>query len=172
MWKNHINIKQFPDRVDWSIQASVSSYPFKTNNKGAYNLRTKSIKHSENLEEKTSHPKSLCQRLRILEDELERLKLKARMGLEINLEWSPGIVRHKNGKRLLEEVRGDTIFIYVKDLDEAMQLLTHAFLEWLLNQNTKRYRLLINKLIEVFEELQYVNKERIIEAFSRLVSDT
>ena len=169
MWKNQINVKQFPDRVDWSIQASVSSYPFKTNNKGVYNLRTKSIKHSENLEEKISNPKSLCQRLRILEAELERLKLKAGMGLEINLEWSPGIVRHKKGKRLLEEVSGDTIFIYLKDLDEAMPLLTHAFLEWLLNQNTKRYRLLINKLIEVFEQIHYDQKEKIIEAIAKLI---
>ena len=109
---------------------------------------------------------------RKLEAELERLKLKARMGFELKLEWSPGIVRYKNGKRLLEEVVGDTIFIYVKDLDEAIPLLTHAFLEWLLNQNTKRYRLLINKLIEVFEEMQYTNKERIIEAISRLIHNT
>ena len=135
-------------------------------------MKAKSIKYPENSEEKTSHPKSLSQRLQILEAELERLKLKAGMGLEINLEWSPGIVRHKNGKRLLEEVVGDTIFIYVKDLDEAMSVLTHGFVEWLLNQNTKRYRLLINKLIEVFEEMQYNNKERIIEAISRLVLDT
>ena len=132
-------------------------------------MRAKSIKHPENSEEKTSHPKLLSQCLQILEAELERLKLKAGLGFEVKLEWSPGIVRHKNGKRLLEEVRGDTIFIYVKDLDEAMSLLTHAFLEWLLNQNTKGYRLLIDKLIETFEEMQYNNKERIIEAISRLI---
>jgi hypothetical protein len=53
-----------------------------------------------------------------------------------------------------------------------MSLLTHGFVEWLLNQNTKGYRLMINKLIEVFEEMQYNNKERIIEAVSRLVKDT
>ena len=135
-------------------------------------MRAKSIKHTETSEEKTSHPKSLSQRLQVLEAELERLKLKAGMGFEVKLDWSPGILRHKNGKLLLEEVRGDTIFIYVKDLDEAMPLLTHAFLEWLLNQNTKRYRLFTNKLIELFEEIQYVNKERIIEAISRLISDT
>ena len=45
-------------------------------------------------------------------------------------------------------------------------------MEWLLNQNSKHYRVFINKLIEVFEELQYENKERIIEAVSRLVKDT
>ena len=135
-------------------------------------MRTKQIKHPENSEKRTSHPKLLSQCLQILEAELERLKLKAGMGFEVKLEWSPGIFSHKNGKQLLEEVRRNTIFIYVKDLDEALPLLTHGFLEWLLNQNTKGYRSLINKLIEVFEEMQYSNKERIIEAISRLVLDT
>ena len=135
-------------------------------------MRAKSIKHPETSEEETGHPQSLSQRLKILEAELERLKMKVGMGFQIKLEWSPSIVRHTNGKLLLEEVIGDTIFIYVKDLDQALQLLNHAFMEWLLNQNSKYYRVFINKLIEVFEELQYENKERIIEAVSRLVKDT
>lgn len=143
---------------------------FKQITKGVYNLRVKTIEDPENLEEKANNSKSFGQCLQILEAELKRLKLKTGKGFELKLEWSPGIVRHKNGKQLLEEVVGDTIFIYVKDLDQAMELLTHGFLEWLLNQNTKRYRLLINKLIEVFEEVQYNSKEGIIEAFSRLLS--
>ncbi len=135
-------------------------------------MRSKSIKYPENSEEKISRPKPLSQCLQILEDELERLKLKTGMGFDVKLEWSPGIVNHKNGKRLLEEVRGNRIFIFVEDFNQAKQLLIHGFLEWLLNQNTKGYRLLIDKLIETFEEMQYNNKERIIEAVSRLVKDT
>ena len=50
-----------------------------------------------------------------------------------------------------------------------MPLLTHGFSEWLLNQNTKRYRLLINKLIEVFEQIQYEEKEKIIDAITKLL---
>ena len=103
-------------------------------------MSAKSVNPAENSEEKSSRPISYRKRLQILEAELERLKLKTGMGVELKLEWSPGIVKQKSGKQLLEEVRGDTIFIYVKDLDEAMPLLTHAFIEWLLNQNTKRYR--------------------------------
>lgn len=132
-------------------------------------MRAKSIKHAENTEGKLSYPKSYSQRLQILEAELERLEMKSGMGFLVKLEWSPGIVRHKNGKKLLEEVLGDTIFIYVEDLDEALKLLTHGFLEWLLNQNTKRYRLLINKLIETFEEIQYQEKEKIIETLNKLI---
>ena len=134
-------------------------------------MRAKSIKLPENSEEKASRSKSLSQCLQILEAELEMLKMNAGMGFELKLEWSPGIVRRKNGKQLLEEVRGDTIFIYVKDLDDAIPLLTHAFLEWLLNQNTKGYRLLINKLIEVFEQIQYNEKEKIIDVITKLIYD-
>jgi len=106
-----------------------------------------------------------------LEAELERLKRKVGIGFEVSVRWLPGKTRYKNGKQLLEEVVGDTIFIYVEDLAEAMLLLTHGFSEWLLNQNTKRYRLLINKLIEVFEEIQYGEKEKIVEAISKLMQD-
>ena len=138
--------------------------------KGAYNLRVKSVNPAENSKEKSNPPKSYGKRLQILEAELERLKLKAGICLEIDLEWSPGIVRHKNGKQLLEEVEGNTIFIYEKDLDKAIPLLTHAFLELLLNQNTKRYRLLINKLIEVFEQIQYEEKEKVINTLTKFIN--
>ena len=93
-------------------------------------MRAKSIKHAENTEGKLSYPKSYSQRLQILEAELERLEMKTGMGYEVKLEWSPGIVRHKNGKKLLEEVLGNTILICVEDLDEALSLLTHGFVEW------------------------------------------
>jgi len=36
----------------------------------------------------------------------------------------------------------------------------------------RRYRLLINKLIEVFEQIQYDEKERIVEAVAKLMQDT
>lgn len=132
-------------------------------------MKARSIKHSEKPEGKTYPPKSFSQSLQILEAELERLKLKAGMGFEVKLEWLPGIEKWKNGKQLLEEVIGNTIFIYVEDLVEAIPLLAHEFSEWILNQNTKRYRLLINKLIEVFEEIQYEEKERVADAIAKLL---
>jgi len=74
-----------------------------------------------------------------LTTELERLKLKLGVGFEVNVEWLPGTTRHKKGKQILEEVIGNTVLIYVENFDEAKHLLTHGFLEWLLNQNTKWY---------------------------------
>ncbi len=35
--------------------------------------------------------------------------------------------KHNNGKQLLEEVTGDTIFIYVKGLEEAKKLLPQVY---------------------------------------------
>jgi hypothetical protein len=105
-----------------------------------------------------------------LEEELTKLKRKVGMGSEVEVEWHPGAVRFRDGKRLEEEVRGDTILIYVEDGGEALGLLRHGFAEWMLNQHTRGYRLMVNKLIELFEEMQYGQKERLVSALSELLS--
>ena len=105
-----------------------------------------------------------------LEAELERLKRRAGMGFEVSVRWLPGTIKYKNGKQLLEEVLGNVIIIYAEDPAEATQLLPHGFAEWLLNQHTKRYRLLINKLIELFEQIQYDEKEKLVEAITKLMA--
>ncbi|MEM2892576.1 MAG: hypothetical protein QW486_00325 [Candidatus Bathyarchaeia archaeon] len=100
---------------------------------------------------------------------LERFKERVGLGLELRLEWLPGKIRLKNGRRLEEEVIGDTILIYSESPERAEELVAHGLAEWLLNQHTRRYRVLINKLIEVFEEIQYRDKERIVEALANLI---
>jgi len=42
-----------------------------------------------------------------------------------------------------------------------LQLISHGFAEWLLNKHTRKYRLLINKFIELFEEIQYWEKGKL-----------
>jgi hypothetical protein len=101
---------------------------------------------------------------------LEELKRNLSMGYEVKVEWQPGKVKFKEGKPLEEEVVGNMIFIYSEDPSKAEELLAHGFAEWLLNQHTKKYRLLINKLIEVFEQIQYEEKEKIVDAISKLIS--
>jgi hypothetical protein len=105
-----------------------------------------------------------------LEAELGRLKRNVGMGFEVSVMWLPGTVKHKDGKQLQEEVSGDTILIYTQEPAETIHLLAHGFAEWILNQHTKRYRLLINKLIELFEQIQYEEKERIIQALTKLMT--
>ena len=51
--------------------------------------------------------------------ELDDLKERTRLGYEINLEWIPGFVKYQNGKQLVEEVVGDTIFIYSENPEET-----------------------------------------------------
>jgi len=102
-------------------------------------------------------------------DELERLKRKVGLGGEVKVRWFPGISKEYGGRVLLEEVKGDTIFIYAEDEGEALKLVSHGFAEWLMNRNTERYRLFINKLIELFEQIQYKEKEKIVDALARLM---
>ena len=107
-----------------------------------------------------------------LEKYLEELKERLGFGHELNFEWLPGTVKFKNGKQLEEEVVGNTILIYAKDRERAKKLLAHGFAEWLLNQHTKRYRLLINKLIELFEQIQYEEKEKLIGVITKLMEES
>jgi len=105
-----------------------------------------------------------------LDGELKRLQKGCGIGFEVNVRWLPGTVKYMDGKQLLEEASGDTIIIYAEEPAEAIHLLAHGFAEWLLNKHTKRYRLLINKLIEVFEQIQYEDKEKLVEAIAALMS--
>lgn len=104
-----------------------------------------------------------------LEHEIRSLQQRMKTGYEVRLKWLPGVVRRRDGKRLAEEVRGNTVIIYADNRQEAIELVRHGFMEWVLNQQTKPYRQLINRLIALFEELQYEKKERTIDALTRLL---
>jgi hypothetical protein len=107
---------------------------------------------------------------RQLDSELKMLQNKVSTGYEVTVEWQPGATEFgAGGKKLAEIVRGDTIFIFSGNLDEAISLVRHGFLEWILNQHTRPYLRLINKLITLQEEQQYERKEKIIEALLKLL---
>jgi hypothetical protein len=108
-----------------------------------------------------------CQEL--LEKELKFLQNRTCAGHELEVRWLPGHVDHQGARKISEEVRDDIIFIYAEDPKEAGQLLRHGFFEWLMNRHTKPYRQLINKLISLFEDLQYENKEKTIKTLERLL---
>jgi hypothetical protein len=104
-----------------------------------------------------------------LEKELNLLQRRACAGYELTVKWLPSQFAYHDGRRLAENVQGDSIVIYAENPKKAIELLRHGFLEWLLNRNTKPYRQLINKLITLFEEAQYENKEKTIETLQRLL---
>ena len=104
-----------------------------------------------------------------LEQELRRLVGKVGLGKQLRVHWIPGEERYRNGRRLQGEVRGDLISVFVQDPAEALFVLDHEFLEWLLAELTLPYRRLLNLLIENFELEQYRRKEDIVEGLIRLL---
>jgi hypothetical protein len=105
-----------------------------------------------------------------LDSELKMLQNKSGIGYEVTVKWQPGAAEFgTGGRKLAEIVQGDTIFIFSTNLEEAISLVRHGFLEWLLNRQTRPYLRLINKLITLYEEQQYERKEKVIEALLNLL---
>jgi hypothetical protein len=105
----------------------------------------------------------------LLEKELHNLQRRTGIGYELEVKWLPNQSEYHDERRLAEEVRGNTIMIYTENPRKAVELLRHGFLEWLMNRHTKPYRQMINKLITLFEDLQYENKEITIEVLEKLL---
>jgi hypothetical protein len=105
----------------------------------------------------------------LLEKQLRNLQRRTGIGYELEVKWLPGQPEYHGERKVAEEVMGNTIMIYTENPRKAMELLRHGFLEWLMNRHTKPYRQLINKLITLFEDLQYENKEKTIEILERLL---
>lgn len=113
-----------------------------------------------------------CERKHVeqkLKEEMLRIKKKLPMLSPLEVKLMPVEEGFINGKQLEEQVKGNEIHIYTEDLDRAIMLLAHGCSEWLLNQHSKPFRSLINRMIEVFEDLQYQQKEQIADALADLL---
>jgi hypothetical protein len=96
--------------------------------------------------------------LRLLKQELARLKSKFKLGQELRLQWTP------NDGSKSGEVIGSTIRIYETNKSEALDTLRHEFIEYLLTRDlVAPYKRLINKLISLFEEEMYDRKEKLVQ---------
>ena len=101
--------------------------------------------------------------LRLLKQELARLKSKFKLGQELRLEWMPN-----NGPKS-GEVTGTTIRIYEEDETKALNTLRHEFIEYLLTRDLMApYKRLINRLISLFEEEMYDRKEKLVQRLQEL----
>lgn len=101
--------------------------------------------------------------LRLLRQELARLKQKFQMGQELSLEWTP------NDGPKSGEVTGTTIRIYESDSTKALETLRHEFIEYLLTRDlVAPYKRLINKLISLLEEEMYDRKEKLVQRLQEL----
>jgi hypothetical protein len=106
-----------------------------------------------------------------LQNELRRLQQKTGLGLELEVLWMPNHVkRNVEGKQLSGEVLGNTIYIYEKDVGEALKTLKHEFFDCIIShQIEKPYKDFINRLIGLFEVEMYKRKEKLVDRLSKLV---
>jgi hypothetical protein len=108
----------------------------------------------------------------MLKAELERLKDLLDSGRQLTVAWVP-----QRRSSLAGEVKGDVIFVYDEGSQEALETLRHEFLDFLISkairpyeQATIFYRAMLNGLLEKLGEIAYLEKERVVEAFTRILS--
>ncbi|MEM3389728.1 MAG: hypothetical protein QW491_10000 [Thermoproteota archaeon] len=109
-----------------------------------------------------------------LEKLLEKLKKKTNLGLELEVEWIPGYVKHsKEGRILRGEILGNKILVYDQSLKDAKETLVHEFVEYLLTLQTRPYRnlvtALVGALISVVEDQAYDQRDKVAKAVTKLI---
>ena len=109
----------------------------------------------------------LSETQRLLETEFERLREILGLGPNLKVIWTPGA-----DKQLTGEVRGSCVYVYEEDEDEALKVLLHEAVDYLVSQAIEPYKEVTNRLIKMINEDVYRRKEKVIEALTRLVEKT
>jgi len=99
-----------------------------------------------------------------LEAELDRLKRVLRLGYELRAKWVPS-----NNSKISGEVKNGTIFVYDGIEEVALETLKHEFLDYCVSGIVEPYKEVANKLIAIINDACYKDKERLVEALSRLL---
>lgn len=112
--------------------------------------------------QKTENPRNVQH---VLEEELCKLKRLVPLDEELNVCWKP-----LSQAKISGEVRGNTIYVYDENLEEAVSTVRHEFIDYLISTKLVNPLVsLINVLIKANERQIYENKERIVDVFSRLI---
>jgi len=102
-----------------------------------------------------------------LEEELERIQGKLRLGLALRVVWMP------NGDSGLSgEVKGRDICVYEENEGKALDTLCHEILDFCISQAIEPYKEVTNRLIKMINEDAYKRKEKVVEALTRLIGKT
>ena len=101
----------------------------------------------------------------MLEDELETMKKISKQGLNLKVIWLP----RKDGP-LSGEVKGKTIYIYEENREEALEVLKHEFIDYLVTSAIDPYRQIINNLVIATNRIAYLQKEKIVESLKALLN--
>ncbi len=94
-------------------------------------------------------------------------KILDRLGIPLSVAWIPDDAKSIHG-----EIKQDTIYIYDQTETDAFATFTHEIIEFKLKEVTRVYRVLINNLIDGYEELVYQQKEDFIEFVPKLIKIT
>ena len=107
-----------------------------------------------------------------LGDELERLKDLTGFGKELTVEWCRAHESPVSGK-----VEGSVIYVFEPTFIEAIKVLRHEFLDYLVSLAVKPYekaasyyRAMVNSLIRELGEEAYNDKERVVEALVKIMN--
>ena len=98
-----------------------------------------------------------------LEKELERAKRKLDINDELKVKWIPN-----GSKKFHGEVKCQTIFVYDDNLESAVETLKHEVVDYLVSKAIKPYMEFTNKMISMFNEKAYQEKEKIVETLLKL----
>jgi len=100
-----------------------------------------------------------------LERELEGLEAKLGLGLELKVVWAPDPSNHLSG-----EVKNGVVYVYEEDLEEAVRTLKHELIDYVLTSKLIQPLVsLVNLLIKAKEVEIYKEKEKIVEALSKIL---
>ena len=86
------------------------------------------------------------------------------LGINLVILWKPDISKSVHG-----EIKGNVIFLYDSEKDEAWSTFTHEVTEYKLQAVTRPYRTLVNNLIEAVEKSIYAEKEQFIDFLPQMI---
>jgi len=114
--------------------------------------------------EKSTSSQHTAETIKVLVEELERLKTHLNIGHELTLKYLP----NKNVK-LSGEVKGECLYIYEEDEKCALTTLRHEFVDYVICKVIEPYEKLANLLISLSNEEAYAKKEMLIGALASVV---
>jgi len=99
-----------------------------------------------------------------LEEELKRLKARVGLAGHLRVVWMPNTHSSLSG-----EVKGSDILIYEEQLNKALNVLRHEFLDYIVSHAIEPYKDVTNRLIKMINEDAYRRKERVVDALTKLI---
>ena len=96
---------------------------------------------------------------------MRRLQNLTGLNSSLKVEWVPNGSREVHG-----EVRGDVIYVYDEDVEEAVRTLKHEFVDYCITREVVTPLVdLVNALIKSREAEVYRRKEKLVDLFSSLI---